>query len=174
MACGGLWVGTRLRNPRCFLVMRTVYPQQTEGTTVGIAIHLAVCVLACGLFGFGFYKLMQPHQMPNSGMAADKPPPGTVVGYPFSSPAHYERQAEPALSNEQPLFDTTDETTGRAIQIVEPPAAVAPSPATDGRSVPAMKAVNLRTDSTKQTAPKKAQVPPGGYAAAHPGYAALH
>jgi hypothetical protein len=147
--------------------MRTSYPQ-SEGTDVAIATHLAVCALVCGLLGFGFYTLMQPEQRPNPGLAAYKPPPGTIIIYPPAAQFTYERQAVPALSTDQPSRDIPDETTGRAIQTVEPATTVAPMPATQVKRAPATKAVRVRAPLTKP------QHPSGTYAATYPGYAAVH
>jgi hypothetical protein len=162
-------------------VMRTGYPQAEE-TTVAIATHLAFCALVCGLLVFGFYKLMQPTQRPNPGMAAYNPLPGTVINYPPATQFSYEPQAVPAAAADQPLGDTPDETTGRAVQIAEPPTAVTPMPAAQKQTSPTKplaRTASTRaqwTASTKAqpTASIKAQPPSGTFPAAYPGYAAIH
>jgi hypothetical protein len=60
--------------------LRTRFPE-AEGSSAAIAILLVVCALFCGLFGFGFYKLMQPVQFPNPGLASYKSL-GTVIPSP--------------------------------------------------------------------------------------------
>jgi len=90
------------RSPGNMPAMRNRLPQ-TEETSVTIAALLAFCALVCGLFGFGFYKLMQPVQFPNPGLAAYRT---------FT-------QNQPATllsSTNESLSDHSYETTGRAIQ----------------------------------------------------------
>ena len=60
--------------------MRTGYPH-IKKTRAAIAVYLAVCMFVYGFFGFGFYKMFQPLQFPNPGLAAYKPPPATVITY---------------------------------------------------------------------------------------------
>jgi hypothetical protein len=72
--------------------MKTRLPQPEE-TSGAIAALLAVCALVCGLFGFGFYKLMQPVQFTNPGVAAYKLPPGTVITYPSAAQFTYNQPA---------------------------------------------------------------------------------
>jgi hypothetical protein len=82
----------------------------------------------CGLLGFAFYKLMQPTQIPNPGLAAYKPPPATVINYPPVAQLPYKQQAVPASTTDQSSRDTPDDTTGRTVQIAEPATVVAPVP----------------------------------------------
>jgi hypothetical protein len=154
----------------------------TEGTAVAIASLLTVCMLVCGLLGFGFYKLMQPRQIPNPGLAAYKPPPATVIIYPPVAQLPYKQQPVPTFTTDQSSRDTPDDTTGRAVHVAEPATVVAPAPSeqlakpkgSKGR-VRAASTKTQRTASTKpqHTASTKAQYLPS-FAAAYPGYAALH
>ena len=49
--------------------------------TAALGIHLIVYCAVGACFAFGLYALLQPSRAPNSGLAAYKPPPGTVVTY---------------------------------------------------------------------------------------------
>jgi len=52
---------------------------QTDGVGVALAIHLTIYTFVFGLFAVGLYALLQPARFPNPGLAAYKPPPGTVI-----------------------------------------------------------------------------------------------
>jgi len=161
--------------------MRTGYPQAEENN-LAIAGYLAVCGLICGLAVFGFYKLIQPTQNANPGLAAYKPPPGTVITYPLVARS----REQPVLSSpttELVLRDIHDETTGRVVPTVEPTPAVAPSPATQVKAVPspstqvkkelAAKAVAARSDSTRRT-PSTQSHPSHTFIGPYPGYATVN
>jgi hypothetical protein len=162
--------------------MRTAYPP-TEETSVAIAVLLAVCALVCGLLGFAFYKLLQPTQMPNPGLAAYKPPPATVMTYPPVAQLRYEQQAVPMSTTDQSSRDTPDETTGRAVQIAEPASVVAPL-AREPLKNPEARKGRVRAASTnaqhpastklQHTASTKAQYRSENFVPAYPGYAVLH
>jgi hypothetical protein len=68
--------------------MSTRLPQ-AEVPSAAIATLLAVCTFVCGLFGFGFYKLMQAVQFPNPGLAAFKPPIRQRLSLHTTSPQHH-------------------------------------------------------------------------------------
>src|ERR1700730_15616125 len=85
--------------------MRTGYPP-IKKTRAAIAVYLAVCMFVYGFFGFGFYKMFQPLQFPNPGLAAYKPPPATVIIYFPTAKLIY---GEPAPSDK-----TTVSARGRA------------------------------------------------------------
>lgn len=55
--------------------------QLTQKTAASITFYLAFCMCVYGLFGFSFYKMLQPRQIANVGLAAYKPPIAAVVGY---------------------------------------------------------------------------------------------
>ena len=95
--------------------MKTRLPQPEE-TSGAIAALLAVCALVCGLFGFGFYKLMQPVQFTNPGVAAYKLPPGTVITYPSAAQFTYNQPATLLPATTESLGEDAYQTTGRAIQ----------------------------------------------------------
>ena len=154
--------------------MITGYPQGEENNPA-IAGYLAVCGLICGLAVFGFYKLMQPTQYANPGLAAYKLPPGIV--HPLAARSY--EQPVVSVAIEPPTPDIADETTGRAVQTVTtspavarspsrqvavapspvPHVAVAPSPSTEVpvapspptqiQKEPKAKAVAVRSDSPK-------------------------
>jgi hypothetical protein len=60
--------------------MRTAYPR-TEKTGACIALYLTFCMFVYALFGFGFYKTLQPRHIANVGLAAYEAPIATVIGY---------------------------------------------------------------------------------------------
>ena len=90
--------------------MRTGYPH-IKKTGTAIAIHLAVCMLVYGFFGFGFYKMFQPLQFPNPGLAAYKPPPATVITYAATAKLIYGEPAPSETATEEPSHDAPDEAT---------------------------------------------------------------
>ena len=61
-------------------IMRTG-PLETQKAGACIAAYLAFCMLVYGLFGLGFYQMLQPHQIANVGLAAYKPPVAAVRGH---------------------------------------------------------------------------------------------
>ena len=128
--------------------MGTGYPQP-EKTGATIALYFAVCMFVCGLFGFGFYNMLQPRRFPNPGLTAYKPPPATVIEYADTTKSAYAEAISPGRASEELCgydevrlcgatsperateelsHDTPDETTGRAAQVTEPGAPVAPMP----------------------------------------------
>jgi hypothetical protein len=91
--------------------MRTKGHPQTEDARVAIAFYLAVCMFVCGLFGFGFYNMFQPRQIPNPGLTAYKPPPATVITYAATAKFAYGEPAPSETATEEPSHDAPDETT---------------------------------------------------------------
>jgi hypothetical protein len=61
-------------------IMRTAYPR-TEKTGACIALYLTFCMFVYALFGFGFYKMLQPRHIANVELAAYEAPIATVIGY---------------------------------------------------------------------------------------------
>ncbi len=76
-----------------------------------IAVYLAVCMFVYGLFGFGFYKMFQPLQFPNPGLAAYKPPPATVITYAATAKLIYGEPAPSETATEEPSHGAPDEAT---------------------------------------------------------------
>ena len=93
--------------------MRTGYPH-IKKTGTAIAIHLAVCMLVYGFFGFGFYKMFQPLQFPNPGLAAYKPPPATVITYAATANLIYGEQEPSETATEEPSHDACEKRGGNA------------------------------------------------------------
>jgi hypothetical protein len=58
-----------------------------DGADVALAIHVGICCAVTVCLALGLYGLMQPTRTSNPGMAAYKPPPGTVID--FASPAPF-------------------------------------------------------------------------------------
>ena len=52
-----------------------------NSVTAGLAIHLIVYCAVGACLAFALYALLQPSRAPNSGLAAYKPPLGTVLTY---------------------------------------------------------------------------------------------
>jgi len=57
--------------------MRAEPRDLSNDSTAAIAVCLAIFVLVAGLGCLGGYRLMQPRIIPNLGLAAYQPPPGT-------------------------------------------------------------------------------------------------
>jgi hypothetical protein len=127
------FAGTKFAAARSLRAMRTGYPQ-TEETGAAIALRLAVSIFVCGLFGLGFYNMLQPRQIPNPGLTAYRPPPATVIRYAATAKFIYGQAAPPEVATEAPSKDTPDETTGRAAQLTEPtiPVVSVPAPPVKG------------------------------------------
>jgi hypothetical protein len=83
--------------------MRTTYPQR-EKTGACIALYLTFCVFVYALFGFSFYKMLQPHHIGNVGLAAYKAPIATVIGYDPTERVAYIGRIEDAADQ---TFDVT-------------------------------------------------------------------
>jgi hypothetical protein len=155
--------------------MRTTGYSQTEESGVAIAFYLAVCMFACGLFGFGFYNLFQPRQFPNPGLTAYKPPPATVVTYAATARFAYGEPAPSETATEEPSHGAPDETT-RAYASATPsamaptPIVFAPAPAR--RNVEA-KARQAHSPRPERTASSRAHSESRSVAVVYPGYAAV-
>jgi hypothetical protein len=52
-----------------------------EKTGTCITLYAAFCMSVYGLFGFSFYKMLQPRHIANVGLAAYKSPIAAVMGY---------------------------------------------------------------------------------------------
>jgi hypothetical protein len=61
--------------------MRAHHLPETNGLTAALIVYLSIYGLVFVLFAIFFYSLLQPKQVPNPGLAAYKPPPGTVINY---------------------------------------------------------------------------------------------
>ncbi len=121
---------------------------QTDGVGVALAIHLTIYTFVFGLFAVGLYALLQPARFPNPGLAAYKPPPGTVI----------------SLAMPPRLL--------AAAEHIEPVAAAEPEPdLTDGRGSPELpaKAVEVQPPKPKhqkvKSLPEEGHSPRSAYAA---------
>ncbi len=85
--------------------MRTSYPRSTGAS---ITLYLAFCMLVYGLFAFGFYKMFQPRQIANLGLAAYKAPVAAVRGYDPTERVAYIRRT---LIEEDASYETFDQRT---------------------------------------------------------------
>ena len=165
--------------------MRTGYPH-IKKTGTAIAIHLAVCMLVYGFFGFGFYKMFQSLQFPNPGLAAYKPPPATVITYAATAKLIYGEPAPSETATEEPSHDAPDEATrayASATPLVTAALPVAPMPVPHVKREAATRPAKVRGVETKarqahssraeRTASSRAHSEPRSVAAVYPGFAAV-
>jgi hypothetical protein len=161
--------------------MRTKGYPQTEDARVAIAFYLAVCMLVCGLFGFGFYNMFQPRQIPNPGLTAYKPPPATVITYAATAKFAYGEPAPSETATEEPSHDAPDEAT-HAYASVTPsvtaaiPVAHMPVPHVkrEAATRPARtKARQGHSPRAERTASSRAHSESRSVAAVYPGFAAV-
>jgi hypothetical protein len=138
--------------------MRHRYRQDADGLGAALAIYLSLYSFVFVLFALWLYSLMQPKVVPNPGVAAYKPPPGTVISYDVPARLLAQHGQPPQLA-ELPPTPEADETTGRSVQTVEQ----APEP---------QRVVKAK----RHKPPKVAAQPPergnpwGAYAASYPAY----
>src|SRR5262249_55614380 len=130
--------------------------------------------LVFGLLAFGFYKLMEPTQRPNYGLAAYKPPPATVITYPPEALSDVARVTLPPAAG-QPPGEPAVETAARAAHSSEPTdlAAMAAAPPVEIPRAAKSGRPRARKSVTARTASSRAQPHSGGFIAAYPGYAAV-
>ena len=165
--------------------MRTGYPH-IKKTGTAIAIHLAVCMLVYGFFGFGFYKMFQPLQFPNPGLAAYKPPPATVITYAATAKLIYGEPAPPETATEEPSHDAPDEATrayASATPLVTAASPVAHMPVPHVKREAATRPAKVRgveakarqahSSRAERTASSRAHSEPRSVAAVYPGFAAV-
>jgi hypothetical protein len=131
---------------------------EADGLGVALAIHFSLYSFVFGLLALWLYSLTQPKLVPNPGVAAYKPPPGTVISYEVPARLLVQHGQPPKLA-ELPPTPEADETTGRSAQTAKQ----APEP--------------QRLLKTKTPKPPKLAAPPrergnprGAYAAAYPAY----
>ena len=160
--------------------MRTGYPH-IKKTGAAIAVYLAVCMLVYGFFGFGFYKMFQPLQFPNPGLAAYKPPPATVITYAATAKLIYGEPAPSETATEEPSHDAPDEAT-RAYASATPlvtaaiPVAHMPVPHVKREAATRLartKARQAHSSRAERTASSRAHSEPRSVAAVYPGFAAV-
>jgi hypothetical protein len=138
--------------------MRNRGRREPDGLGVALAIHLSLYSFVFALFALWLYSLLQPKAVPNPGLAAYQPPPGTIVSYEVP-PRLLAQHGQPPQLAELPPTPEVDETTGRSDQTVEH----APEP---------QQAVKARTPGRPRVvAPSRERGNPwGAYAASYPGY----
>jgi hypothetical protein len=165
--------------------MRTGYPH-IKKTGTAIAVYLAVCMLVYGFFGFGFYKMFQPLQFPNPGLAAYKPPPATVITYAATAKLIYGEPAPSETATEEPSHDAPDEATrayASATPLVTAALPVAPMPVPHVKREAATRPAKVRgveakarqahSSRAERTASSRAHSEPRSVAAVYPGFAAV-
>ena len=160
--------------------MRTGYPP-IKKTRAAIAVYLAVCMFVYGFFGFGFYKMFQPLQFPNPGLAAYKPPPATVIIYFPTAKLIYGEPAPSETATQEPSHDAPDEAT-RAYASATPlvtaaiPVAHMPVPHVkrEAATRPARtKARQAHSPRAERTASSRAHSESRSVATVYPGFAAV-
>ena len=107
-----------------------------DSVTAALCIHLIVYCAVGACFAFALYALLQPSRTPNSGLAAYRPPTGTVVAY--GKPFLAKSVSEP----------------------IAPVAVVELEPTTTGRSTPEPEQLNPTVTAPSQTAkrPKRPRI----------------
>jgi hypothetical protein len=98
--------------------LKNRYRREADGVGVALAIHFSLYSFVSGLFALWLYSLMQPKLVPNPGLAAYKPPPGTVISYEVPARSLVQHGQPPTLA-ELPSTLEADETTGRSAQTAE-------------------------------------------------------
>ena len=98
--------------------MRNRYQKETDGLGVALAIHLSLYSFVFAIFALWLYSLLQPKLVPNPGVAAYKPPPGTVISYHVPGRLLAQHGQPPELADLPPTPEA-DQTTGRSVQAVE-------------------------------------------------------
>jgi hypothetical protein len=166
--------------------MRTGSPHIKE-TGAAIAVYLAVCMFVYGFFGFGFYKMFQPLQFPNPGLAAYKPPPATVITYAAAAKFSYGEPAPSETTSDEPSHGASDETTRAYASatplVTEPPTPVAHMPVPQEKREAATRPAKVRRVEAKarqahssraeRTTSSRAHSETRSVAAAYPGFAAV-
>jgi hypothetical protein len=128
-----------------------------DGVASALGIHLSLYCAVAGCLVLGLYALMQPSRSPNPGLAAYKPPPGTVVNY--VAPAQTRERTEAAAA--VVILPPEPETTGLATRAPEPPAVeTLPLPAESTRPAPAPARAGTRNRAraVDSESPKRAPV----------------
>jgi hypothetical protein len=135
------------------------YRQETDGPGVALAIHLSLYSFVFALFALWLYSLMQPKVVPNPGVAAYKPPPGTVISYGVPPRLLAQYGQPPQLAELPPTPEAHDETTGRSVQTVE-------------HATEPQRAVKARTPRPPKVAgpPRERGNPRGAYTASYRAY----
>jgi hypothetical protein len=83
--------------------------QERDGVSGALAAHLCAYCAVAACLAVGLYALYyQPARQPNPGLAAYKPPPGTIISYEL--PARL-RSSEPLVSVAAPELETTGRST---------------------------------------------------------------
>jgi hypothetical protein len=88
-----------------------------DSVTAALGIHLIVFCAVVACFAFGLHALLQPSRAPNAGLAAYKPPPGTIIKYGDPSPT--KSVPEPRVPVVEPiapvaLIESETATTNRS------------------------------------------------------------
>jgi hypothetical protein len=163
-------------DPRCLRVPKIKFPQ-TENTGVAIATYMIVCASIYALLAFGFYTLMQPKRLPNVGLLAYKPAPGTVITYPAGALSDVTLAKAPSatldLLADQPRYNVLEGVAATSIQGAETTnlAAMAAAPPAKRKSPAAQRAP--RKPAAIQMGVHNRPQPSAGLATAYAGYAAV-
>ena len=79
--------------------------QHIGGAAVALAVHLGTFCAVTACLAFALYQLMQPTRSANPGLAAYKPPPGTVINLVSPPPSVSVPDTLPGLI--EPPLETT-------------------------------------------------------------------
>jgi hypothetical protein len=123
---------------------------------MALGIHLCLYCAVAGGFGFGLYALFQPTRFPNPGIAAYKPPPGTVVTYPPLRPQN-SRALVSSAEPTSPELETTGLSPRQPVEAIVP-SAVRPEPETvaaPSKRPPKQKQTRRRDPQPESTTPQR-------------------
>jgi hypothetical protein len=84
--------------------MRRSSERDPDGVTAGLAGHFCMYCAGAGFIAFALYYSMQPTRVANPGLAADKPPPRTVIT--SAVPVTLEREAITPAAMAAPELET--------------------------------------------------------------------
>jgi hypothetical protein len=74
-----LWCLLPHVNPMVRVPIARCSRRHIDGATVALAIYAVICCAVTVCLALGLYELMQPRRIANPGLAAYKPPPGTII-----------------------------------------------------------------------------------------------
>jgi hypothetical protein len=138
--------------------MPGAYRQQDDGLAAALGIHLCVYCAVAACFALGLYALLQPSRLLNPGLAAYKPPPGTIIAYVQQPPRLNDVAAQavpmaPAVLT-RPELETTGRSTHQAVP--EPSSRAMPEPRIAEPSVRQPKAKPRREARSESPTPQPA------------------
>jgi hypothetical protein len=114
--------------------MRRSSERDPDGVTVALAEHVCMYCAGAGIIAFALYHSMQPTRVANPGLAAYKPPPGTVITY--AVPAALEREVITSAAVVAPEPETVGASATAAASAPQPPEVKKAKPLVKAQSPP--------------------------------------